>query len=170
MVPSDQWPASHYELWMAETLKCLVLHLSRNLSLLHRRVTPRLGAMRGGSGRAVRRRKLMVRRTVVMRWYQATTNILNPFSPTEVSANRTESVWWLGSSGLLSPTLYDLGSLHADLQLQPSEWRSCWRLWWLHHWSHSLPGTRRVVVGRSYITSYFKLPLSTDGLVGLQGY
>ena len=53
---------------MAATLKCLVLHLSRNLSLLHRLVTPRLGAVMGGSGSPVRRRKLMVRRAVVMRW------------------------------------------------------------------------------------------------------
>ena len=57
-----------YVLWMAATLKCLVLHLSRNLSLLHRLVTPRLGAVMGGSGSPVRRRKLMVRRAVVMRW------------------------------------------------------------------------------------------------------
>ena len=61
-------PHYRYVLWMAATLKCLVLHLSRNLSLLHRRVTLRLGAIMGGSGSPVRRRKLMVRRTMVTRW------------------------------------------------------------------------------------------------------
>ena len=66
----DIFPLSRccYVLWMVATLKCLVLHLSRNLSLLHRLVTPRLGAVMGGSGSPVRRRKLMVRRAVVMRW------------------------------------------------------------------------------------------------------
>ena len=71
---------------MTLSLACRVRHLSMNLSRLHLLLTPRLGAIWGGSGSTDSRRKLMVSRKVVTRWYQATNNTLTPFTPTEPSA------------------------------------------------------------------------------------
>ena len=122
---------------MLATLECRVWHLSLNLSLLHLLVTPRLGAMRGGSGSADRRMKLMASRAVVTRWYQATNITLIPFTPTDPSVM---SVWWTSLFDIISTLPCNIWA-PSILTLLPSQWLlSCWTfITWLLP-----PGTRRV--------------------------
>ena len=144
---------------MLATLECRVWHLSLNLSLLHLLVTPRLGAMRGGSGSADRRMKLMARRAVVTRWYQATNITLIPFTPTDPSEM---SVWWTSLLDMISTVPCNIWA-PSILTVLPSQLLlSCWTfITWLLP-----PGTRRVELREEtgYIQQF------SSALVGLQGY